>query len=173
MLDVLPLESFDEGLQLRSCHVRLAVAGDKVNLTRLRFDEFHERAGDRLLSLERLKLRLRLTHHHLHLVRHLELRHVRGVHELILPVVIQDHDVLVRAELILRLEFLGAGQVRKRIDDLGVELLARRILVFLQQPLHVRVNLRRAIKEDDCFHRFLKGGEQALCLSGELELSVA
>ena len=109
-LDVLPLDVSRQRLHALRPGIRLidrfraqfrpAVARHHVKLALLFLGQFQQRTRHRLLTLECLQRR-RLPHHDPALIH---LRHVRRVHKLALPLVVQDHHVFVRAKLVFVLK---------------------------------------------------------------------
>ena len=169
---VLPCEEFAEAGQLTGAAVVFAVRGDEVELVLLRLREFEQRAREDLLALEAEHLRL-AAHHHRHLVQLLELREVAAVHELVPSLVRKDHHVLVRAEFVLRLEFLGPREVRIRVHFLDGQLALRGELILAEQQLRVIFHLAGHRKHHDHLHRLLQCAEQRLRLRAEGDVLAA
>ena len=125
-----------------------------------------------MLAFEGFDPRLGLSGHHGHLVGLLDIHHVAGIHKLAAAVVVEDEDAFVRAELVLGLEFLRAGEAAVGVNVFGGELLFRGKLVLPHQGLQVGHDLGRAGKEDDRADGLLEVGQQVVGLRAKGKLLV-
>ncbi len=110
----------------------------------LPFHDVHHRARDGLLALEGGHARPFAEH----LVSLIDVRHFRGLHDLVATFVVDDDDVFLGHDFVFIEDLFGASQAARGIDILDVDFSLGRVLVFLQEILHVLADGVAGIEEN-------------------------